>query len=165
MNNQQRFEHTNCCASLSPPLNTVFHDRSGFQYSHSYGLVSAESWNTLITYIVILMLIKQWSNMWILVRIFLKYLSHHAWKYLKDMMCHLKTQFRGEFGSAGLMLGFDGLKCLFQPKCFYISMIKKVIERNCHSCEGLCRLTLYTGSPKDFFYVSFLCEPSKQTYT
>lgn len=68
-------------------------------------------------------------------------------------MCHLEKLFR----VSGLTLGFNDLKRLFQPKCFNISMIKKVPERNCEDlCEDLCILTLYTGSSSVFSYISFL---------
>lgn len=58
-NSQKWFEHTKLLCQLiwSPLLNPAF------QYSHSYAYIYTESWNTLVTYVVIWRLIKQWSNM------------------------------------------------------------------------------------------------------
>lgn len=49
------------------------------------------------------------------------WLSHCPWRYLKDVkMGCLRTWFSG---GAGLTVGLDNFKVLFQPKCFYDSMI------------------------------------------
>jgi len=53
-----------------------------------------------------------------------KWLSHHPWRYLKDVeMWCLGTWFSGGLNSARLMIGLDDFKSLFQPKRFYYSMI------------------------------------------
>lgn len=54
-----------------------------------------------------------------------KRLSHHRWKYLKDMsMWHSGMWFSGGFGNDGLTLGLDNLKGIFQPDRCHDSMVK-----------------------------------------
>lgn len=49
--------------------------------------------------------------------------NHHPWNYLKDMW-HLRTWFSGAFGRAGLTVGLDNLKDLFQSIFFCDSVIQ-----------------------------------------
>lgn len=44
-----------------------------------------------------------------------KWLIHHPWRFFKKMW-HTGLWFSGGLGGAGLMVGLDSLKGLFQPK-------------------------------------------------
>lgn len=53
-----------------------------------------------------------------------KWQTHHPWSYLKELqMWCLGTRLGDGLGSSGLMVGLNGLKDLFQSKCFCGSLI------------------------------------------
>ena len=87
-----------------------------------------------------------------------KRLSHHSWRYLKDAcMWLLGTWFSGGLGSAGLMLGLNDFKGLFQPKQFHdhVSTESKdvTLQQSQGSSYHLCPV-LHTFA---VFYTHYTC--------